>query len=171
MTGDTELINPAKPLRDQGFVETKSASAMLLALRRARAKAKITMISGAPGIGKSATIQHFKRTYAQDAIIFQATAAEGGAWNLACALFSIVGLGIPNARDLPRARENLADAIGQSGFLIIDEAQYLVQRNPRGRDHPDCLEWVRSMSENGGFGLPFVGDLKLDEIILDLPQL
>lgn len=171
MTGNTELIKPVKPPIAQGFIETESASAMLLALRRARAKAKITMISGAPGVGKSETIQHFKQNDAPEAIIFQATAAEGGAWSLACALFTILELGTPNVRDLAGARSLIADVIGPNGFLIIDEGQYLVQGNPRGRDNSDCLEWARSMSENGRFGLAFVGDLKLDEIVRDLPQL
>ena len=171
MTGTTDFIKSGEPQTLGGFIETESATAMLRSLRRARAKTKVTMITGAPGVGKSATIEYFIENECYEAIVFQATAGEGGEWNLGCALYDLLRLGVPNARDRGETRREIADTIGPNGFLIIDEAQYLVQRNMRGADSWDCLEWVRSMSEYGGFGMAFVGDLTLDSIVYDLPQL
>lgn len=55
--------------------------------------------------------------------------------------------------------------------MAIDEAQYLVQKNPRGPDNWDALEWARELAEEGYFGLAFVGDLKLLDGLSDAPQL
>lgn len=56
-------------------------------------------------------------------------------------------------------------------MLIIDEAQYLVHRNPRGKDNWDALEWLRAMAEEGCFSLAFCGDTALLETADRLPQL
>lgn len=44
---------------------------------------------------------------------------------------------------------------------MIDEAQFLVQENPRGPDNWMTLEWVRSLWERGGFGVAFIGERRL----------
>lgn len=80
-------------------------------------------------------------------------------------------LGAPNGRDLLGARRKIAEEIGPDGLLMIDEAQYLVQRNPRGKDSWDSLEWLRAMAEDGCFSLAFCGDLALQETATRLPQL
>ncbi|TCO73061.1 AAA family ATPase [Rhodovulum euryhalinum] len=170
MTANVHMIKPEAPPVQWGFIETRSAQAMALALRRARAKGKIVAISAASGVGKTATVFHLKQD-APGTLVFTAKSGEGGVWNLACGLCNLLGLEPPNGRDLAAARAEIADKIGPDGFLVIDEAQYLIKRNPRGPDDRDALEWARQLAEEGFFALALVGDLRLDKAINDLPQL
>ncbi len=171
MTGNVQPIKPEAPPARTGFVETPSAKAMLIALRRARARSRLTMIAGAPGVGKTETLWTFKNE-APDAIITTTICQEGGAWNLCRSLCKILDLPAnPNPRDMPGTRAIIAEAIGESGFVVVDEAQHLVQANPRGPDNWGALEWARGLAEGGMFGLAFVGDMKLLNGLNDAPQL
>jgi len=64
----------------------------------------------------------------------EAVQGEGGHWNIANELCRILEIEAPNGRRLPEERRRIAEAIGAGSMLIIDEAQYLVQRNTRGKD-------------------------------------
>ncbi len=121
MIGIVTSIKPDAPIRPPNFVETPSTRAMLLALRRARARQRLTMIAGAPGVGKSKAIWAFKREV-PSSIIVNAVCQEGGAWNLAYELCKVFDLGEPNSRKMPETRRKIAEAIGEGGFLMIDEA-------------------------------------------------
>lgn len=90
------------------------------------------MIAGAPGVGKSEAMWAFKREV-PSAIVVTAVCQEGGTWNLANKLCKVLDLGEPNSRRMPETRIKIAEEIGQGGFLMIDEAQHLVQENPRGQ--------------------------------------
>lgn len=96
---------------------------------------------------------------------------EGGVWQAAREVMSVLELREPNCNDLRGARERIAEAVGPGGVLLWDEAQYLVQQNPKGRDNVDAFEWLRFAAEAGEFSLVFVGDLMLDGVVSDLPQL
>lgn len=168
MTGNVALINPAV---QPGFVETESARAMLRSLRRARAKGTITMIIGQPGTGKTKTMFHFRQSEAPESIPLIAAAGEGGVWSLACQLYERLDLGIPNHRNLAQARTEIAEAIGPDGFLMIDEAQYLIRYNERGKNNYEAFEWLRMVQEEGCFGLAWLGDTTLDHVLSRYPQL
>lgn len=77
MTGKVTSINPDIGIRPAGFIETPSSQAILLALRRARARQRLTMIAGAPGVGKSEALRQFRHE-APDMIIVKIIAGEGG---------------------------------------------------------------------------------------------
>lgn len=170
MTAVVTSIKPDAPPTRAGFVETESAQAMLRALRRARTKGRITVISGGSGVGKSKMAWHFKNIEAPTAILVEATAGEGGILNLARQLCDVCDLKKPDHNDLAGARLDIAEHLA-GGFIFIEKAQYLVRANHRGKDDIECFEWARSLSELGCIGLAFVGDLRLDAIIHELPQL
>lgn len=170
MTDNVQAIKPVSPKMGGGFVETESSAAMMRALRRARAQLKITMIAGAPGVGKTETLFRFRQE-TPDAVFHTATAEEGGARNLALALCKSLDLPRPNLRDLAQTRQEIAEAIDGEGFLMIDEAQYLCQRNHRGSDNWEALEWLRRMAEDGSFALVICGDLRLLDALRNAPQL
>lgn len=86
-------------------------------------------------------------------------------------LMSLLEIGPPNNRNLRESRESIAEAIGVDGLLIVDEAQNLIRRNPRGADDWSTFEWLRAMAEEDCFSMIFSGDLALLEIQNQLPQL
>ena len=155
-----------------GFVMTESAQEMLRSLQLVSSSGDaITLIAAAPGTGKTQALRQFKRTQRPDAIFHAAIAGEGTPWGVACQLMELLDLGQPNSRNLLESRRRIAEDIGPDGLLIVDEAQYLVQRNPRGKDSWDALEWLRAMAEDGCFSLAFCGDLALLDTAVRLPQL
>lgn len=162
MTPKFQVIKPEAPppMPLPQFVETPSARAMLLALRRARARGRMTMIVGGTGIGKTRAMWQVKHE-SPNAYVIEARAQEGGSWNLAYRLCELLGLPEPNSRNMPRVGDEIAEALGPESFVMIDEAQYLVQENPRGPDNWMVLEWLRALSEKGGFGVAFIGDRRL----------
>lgn len=176
MAEHLKLIKPEAPPvpsgLQAGFVATEAAQHMLLTLN-AVAKVQgfaVTMIAAAPGTGKTETLWHYRMQHRRS-FVCTAVSGEGGVWGAARAVMSLFKLGMPNGRDLPEARAWIAEAVGPGGLLIWDEAQYLVQRNNRGKDNFDAFEWLRFAAEEGDFGLVFVGDLKLVDAVADLPQL
>jgi len=170
MTANVTQIKPDAPVQLPHFVETPSSRTMLVALRRARARSRLTMIIGGSGVGKSRTKWSFRQE-APDAYIIEARAQEGGAWNLAYRLCELLGMPEPNSRNMPRTGHEISEAIGPGGFVIIDEAQYLVQENARGPDNWGAVEWFRGVAEEGYFGAAFIGDRRLANSLKDAAQL
>lgn len=172
-----DVIEFAKPEAQApasgGFVMTESAEEMLRSLQLVGSVfgGAITLIAAATGTGKTQALRQFKWKYRPRAIFHTAIAGEGTPFGVACQLMEWLDLGAPNGRDLLGARRKIAEEIGPDGLLMIDEAQYLVQRNPRGKDSWDSLEWLRAMAEDGCFSLAFCGDLALQETATRLPQL
>lgn len=183
-----EIVEFAKPgvqaPSTDGFVMTESAQDMLRSLCLVRAAGSaITLIAAVPGTGKTEAIKHFTNEqnagkispagfYKPKAVFLHtAVAGEGTPWGLACQLMQTWNLGAPNSRNLMESRQLIGSCIGAGGMLIIDEAQYLVQRNPRGTDTWDSLEWLRAMAEGGAFSVAFCGDLALLDTASRLPQL
>lgn len=172
MTGNVTMIKTGgPPARTGGFIETESAKAMLTAMRRVRAMGKLTMIIAAPGTGKTAAKFHFRHTEAPETILLDIAPGEGGIWGLVCALYRRLELGDPDQRRLPEARHCIAEAIGPDGFLMIDEAQYLIKVNDKGKDNYEAFEWLRMVKEEGGFGVVLIGDTTLDQVLNRYPQL
>jgi hypothetical protein len=87
-------------------------------------------------------------------------------WGAATQLMAMLGIGRPNNRNLRASREQIAEAIGSDGLLIVDEAQNLIRHNLRGGTDWSSFEWMRALSEEGCFSIIFSGDLA----ILDLQQ-
>lgn len=170
MSGNVTPFKKEAPPAACGFVETETARGVLMALHRAWSKGKLTLIAGAPGVGKTEALHQFRKD-APDMLVHTAISGEGGVFNLASGLCDLVGIARPAPTELADARRRLAEAIGVGGFVLIDEAQYLVKRNSKGSDNPEALDWARALAEEGFFGLAFVGDLSLLNAIKAMPQL
>jgi Mu B transposition protein, C terminal/AAA domain len=156
-----------------GPIETQTRQDVIRSLEFARGieGEALTMIAGGPGIGKTRALLDYRFLNRRDTWIFTATEGEGGVWCLATSLFRQMKLGEANSRDLPGARLLIADHITPEGVLIIDEVQYLVKRNGRGKDDVEAFEWLRSAAGLGQFTLVFCGDLSLARIVGAIPQL
>lgn len=145
-----EVIEFAKPEAQApatgGFVMTESAQEMLRSLQLVRAAGNaITLIAAAPGTGKTEVLKHFtieqnreakkgKSGWVDNVVhLHTAVAGEGSPWGLACQLMQAWNQGPPNGRRLMETRQRIGECVGRGGLLLLDEAQYLVQRNPRGK--------------------------------------
>lgn len=170
MTGNVTPFKKEMPF-DPGRIETATMRGIHRALRRAHAKEKMTLIAGTPGIGKTEATLGYAATYRGLCPYFTAVSGEDGVFNLAYGLSELLELPKPKSTELRQARWSISERIGVGSLLIVDEAQYLVQRNPKGRDNPEALDWLRGMAEEGCFGVALVGDLSLRDIIKELPQL
>ncbi|MDA7427905.1 AAA family ATPase [Primorskyibacter aestuariivivens] len=155
------------------WAETEAARDILrsLDLVRAADRPALTMIAGAPGIGKTTAIKRFCETLGHDAIYIQAARGEGTAWNFAKSLASLWGYAAPQFNCHAEAREKLAYMIGRGRVLVVDEAQYLDQRNGKTGKCGEAFEWLRATAEQGAFHTVFCGDLDLPRAIATMPQL
>jgi DNA transposition AAA+ family ATPase len=179
MTEHLRLINAndaeGPPVRG-GFVATGASDNILRTLRKLERKQAgfgvgcVAMVAGAPGTGKSATVLRYVQA-TPAARLCTAIEGEGGAWGLATMLCEQLEIGQPNNRNLRGTRARIAEQIGTGAILVIDEAQYLVQRNHRGPNNWGALEWARGMAEEGAFAVVFCGDLSLLDAVENIPQL
>jgi DNA transposition AAA+ family ATPase len=172
MTEHLKLINTGPQPETGRFVMTETAKDILrtLGLVRGRPGGGITMIAAAPGMGKTETLLHYLQS-AKRAFLVTCVAGEASPLNLAFSVMRSLDLGEPNNCRMPAERLRIAEAIGPDGMLIMDEAQNLVQRYPRGGANYDALEWLRALAEEGCLSLVLSGDLKLVDTVGHLPQL
>lgn len=161
-----------RQIGDWADTETALDIQRSLDLVRASEKPAITMVAGAPGVGKTTAVQQFCKSLGHNAIYIQVARGEGTAWNFAHAFANLWPYHIrPSFNCQSEAREKLADFMGPDTTLVIDEAQYLNQRNPKTRLTGEAFEWLRATAEKGSFDLVFCGDLELPLAIEAMPQL
>lgn len=175
MTHHLQIANAGIAHRQIGdWADTKTALDIRRSLDLVLAvqQPAFTMIAGAPGIGKTTAVKRFCEALAHEAIYIQAARGEGTAWNFAHALANLWPHHMrPTFNCQYEAREELAAFIGKNSTLVIDEAQYLNQRNPKTRLTGEAFEWLRATAEMGSFNLVFCGDLELPLAIESMPQL
>lgn len=166
-----KVINDQARTYTRRYVRTDTAIDIQRSLQMAHDEpGTLTMIAGIPGAGKSETINHYCATQ-QNVVYHSMTAGEGKIWDLAVGLMETLSIGTPNSRRMREERHRIAEAVGAETLLIIDEAQYLSNYNPRGGFNYDAYEWLRAMAEEGHFSVTFCGDLALYEAINAVPQL
>ena len=171
MAEHLRLINDESPERKWGMVMTSTAQEILRSIHHVRqAPGRLTMIAAVPGAGKSEALLRYVQNE-KHVLLHTTVAAEGKVWDVAAALMEKLDLGIPNSRKLRAERTRIAEAIGVESLLMIDEAQYLAHKNPRGGNVYETLEWLRAMAEEGCFSLVYAGDLALLDAVGHLPQL
>ena len=173
MAEHLRLAKADSPPARGGFVMTDTARDILrsLTLVRQIVGPALTMIAGAPGLGKSEALKHFAAQNGGSCIYIQAVRGEGTAWSFAHSLADQFGYGAADFRTVQEARIWLARFIGPNCMLIVDEAQYLDQRNKNTKKTGEALEWVRGMAETGDFPVVFCGDLALVTAVSAMPQL
>ena len=131
----------------------------------------MTMIAGSPGVGKTEAIKRHCAQIGQDAMYIQAAKGEGTAWSFALTLASLWGYSAPRFNTLAEARLLLSRYIGERRLLMVDEAQYLHQKNGKTGQVGEAFEWIRATADMGRFDVVFCGDLTLVSAINVMPQL
>lgn len=171
MAEHLQLINPKQTRHASGLVMTQTASDILRSVQIvAEEPGTLTMVAGIPGIGKSETLLRYVQTN-PETIKLDIVAGEGRIWDLAAAFMERFDMGVPNSRRMREERQRITEAIGPERIVILDEAQYLANYNPRGGFNFDAYEWIRAMAEEGFFSVVFCGDLSLADAIGSVPQL
>lgn len=142
------------------FVETPTGAKIIAALRYAQSARTITVIYGAPGVGKTKALRKYKRAASSVWIVTgDPMLAQLGA--LLDRIATV--LGIQDARRDPASLRKaiIAKLMGSGGLLIVDEAQHLTDK---------AIEGVRSIHdavnedvEDGdmGLGAALVGNVSL----------
>ncbi|MBV2360987.1 AAA family ATPase [Thalassococcus sp. CAU 1522] len=171
MAEHLHIIKPPEARQAPGLVMTQTATDILRSVKLvADEPGTLTMVAGIPGCGKSETLLRFIQNN-PEAIKLDIVAGEGRIWDLAAALMQHLEMGVPNSRRMREDRQRITEAIGFGRVLILDEAQYLANYNPRGGFNFDAYEWLRAMAEEGSFSVVFCGDLSLADAIGSVPQL
>src|SRR5690606_28627161 len=108
----------------------------------------VTMIAGAPGVGKTLALQHFVATEGHDALYASVAQGEGKPFCIAVSLLRLFWDDV-RGMSLAHARGRLAGYIGKGRVLVVDEAQYLTAEG---------AEWLRALAETAGCDLVLCGD-------------
>jgi len=169
----------APPRPDPGaFVKTATAGEIMttLGLIQSLDGGGVSMVAGAPGIGKTRTLLHLAEEQPGAALYIRIAKGEGRPWGIAYSILRGLGTGAHMDKDflsggLTRARERLASYIGPRCLVLVDEAQNLNEYDDKTRLMGAGFEWLRACQEEGGFALAFCGDLSLVKIMADNPQL
>ena len=151
------------------MVMTNTARDILRTLHHVRAAPRLSMIAAVPGAGKSETLLRYTQN-TPNTILHEAVSGEGKIWEVAGGLMERLEIGAPS-RSLRKARQEIAEAVGAGTTLIIDEGQYLAQKDRRSGTNLETFEWCRAMAEEGSFSLVYSGDLSLLKSVDQLPQL
>jgi DNA transposition AAA+ family ATPase len=130
------------------FVATPSSTRITAALAHAQANGDLVCVYGAPGTGKTRTIEHYRESFANTwvATITPASAAVVPALEEVAEAVGIHDV-CSGARRLSRAiRAKVRDL---DGLLVIDEAQHLSL---------GAIEELRGIHDATGVGLALVGN-------------
>ena len=174
MTEHLKIANtdvPERRIGDWADTETSVDIRRSLELVKAARRPSMTMIAGVPGSGKTTTLIDFCHEHDGDVIYLPVAKAEGTAWNFA------QRLALRFTNDPRGAFQSLAEARMRFDWwlkgrmLLVDEAQYLNQKNRKTGDVGEVYEWLRAASEEVGFHVVFCGDLALTAPIESMPQL
>jgi hypothetical protein len=165
---------PPEPLAGpDGFIRTETSDDILrsLSLIRSINGPAMTMISGAPGIGKTETLRHYERQNRETAVHVSIAKGEGNPFHVATVILGLFERYQKYGTDLTMLRQKLARYLGRSAVLLVDEAQNLFQRHKLSGTKGSAFGWLVAASEEGGFDLVFCGDLTLPSIMMEFPHL
>lgn len=141
------MVMPANP----GFVMTKTGGEIIDVLEAAQSLARMAVVVGVPGTGKTMAFRQYRRTYPQ--VVWLATMQPCHSTSGAVLREIAATLGLPQehaAADISRSiTRRLLDT---RGLLIIDEAQHLP---------PAALDQVRSIHDAAEIGVVLGGNAGL----------
>jgi len=173
----SEILNFAKvsePVSDEyGFIHTETALEILrtLTLLRSVNGPAMSMISGAPGIGKTETLLHYERQNPGTTLRISIPKGEGNPFHVSANILSLFNPYKRHDNDITVRRGKIMQNIGKGQILLVDEAQNLFQRNKASCTKGASFGWLVAACEEGGFDLVFCGDHTLSAIMMDLPHL
>ena len=156
---------------DFALTETAQDIHRSLDLVRQIGGAAMTMIAGIPGSGKSQAVAQYAAQNSRNCVYVQAVRGEGTPWNFAHSLGDLWGYSKPTFRTVQEARMAFGYCLTKDDLLIIDEGQYLNQKNRRTGKTGEALEWVRGVAETWGFQVALCGDLDRLSAVATMPQL
>lgn len=158
-----------------GFILTETAEDIYrsLALVRSINGPAMTVISGAPGVGKTEALRQFERERPETAIHISIAKGEGNPFHVATSILNVFGSGHQKAsgHDLTTLRRTVGSYLGRERILLVDEAQHLYQRHKESKTQGSAFGWLVAASEESGFDLVFCGDLSLQSIVAEFPHL
>lgn len=130
------------------WVSTPTSEKITATLRYAQMAADIVLIYGGAGIGKSKTIDRYRRT-APNVWHVELSAASGSIMGMLEMIAEAIGV-----RDYVRSANHIERAIlarikGTGGLLVLDEAQHLTVQ---------ALDEARVFNDKGGVGLVLCGN-------------
>jgi DNA transposition AAA+ family ATPase len=172
-----QIVQFEKPPADiadaEGFIATETAQDIQrsIGLVRSINGPAITMISGAPGIGKTETLLHYCRENPESALYISIAKGEGNPYHVATSVFSLFGPYQKPGTDLTVIRKQVGGYIGANRVLLVDEAQNLYQRHKLSGTKGSAFGWLVAASQESGFDLVFCGDLNLQMILAEFPHL
>lgn len=172
-----EVLNFAKasePVSDEfGFIRTETALDILrtLTLMQSVNGPAVSMISGAPGIGKTETLLHYERANSQSALRISIPKGEGNPFHVSANILNLFNPYRRHDNDMTVRRNKIMRSLGPGRILLVDEAQNLFQRNKASCTKGASFGWLVAACEEGGFDLVFCGDLTLSAIMLEFPHL
>jgi hypothetical protein len=168
-----QLEKPALKRADpDGFILTETAEDILrsIALVRSIKGSAITMVSGAPGIGKTEALLHFERQNLDSAVYVAVAKGEGTPFHIGT-LISNQFHGRPTTGlSLPVLRQRVGDCLRNNPVLLVDEAQNMLQRGRGSASKGDAFGWLIAVAEQVGFDIVFCGDLQLQAVLFDFPH-
>lgn len=152
-----------RPRMRSDHVETETGAdiARSLELLRQVEGSAFTMISGAPGIGKTRALEVFCASMGYDAIYLTVAPHHGRPATLGSAILDRFSFH-SNGKSLDLIRKTVSAYVGWGRVLVLDESQYLEKSG---------IEWLRVAAEDGGFKVVFCGDLALSDLVASIPQL
>ena len=130
-----EILNFAKasePLSDEfGFIRTETAQDILrtLTLMKSVNGPAVSMISGAPGIGKTETLLHYERENPEIALRISIPKGEGNPFHVSANILNLFNPYRRHDNDMTVRRSTIMRNLGRGRILLVDEAQNLFQRN------------------------------------------
>lgn len=129
------------------YFETATAKRIHTALQYAQVAGDFTVVYGAPGLGKTCSINQYAR---QGASCWVATMSTATSSIVTCLEEVCAAVGLEPGSGAARMQRALVKRLADSGgILIIDEAQHLKL---------DALEVLRALHDQAGVALALVGN-------------
>src|ERR1700722_1402016 len=150
---------PASLVRAHGFVGTSASARIFRGLHLAHIQADFVLVFGAPGVGKTATLENYQKVGSNVWLATMSPDASGKVPMLQ-ELGLALGLTLSGGAAVMR-RAIVARVKDTSGLIIVDEAQHL---------DGNALDELRCIHDMAKIGMLLCGNPLLNDRVGSLPQ-